>query len=178
MADTVRSKQKERRDEVIVETEPNGFMMVRYKLYFNQQRPDPEDAWVVAYLEEHGLTPRRQLHEEHEGIPYQVWHFGQCYLGRHVAQLGELYQKGVEHSVLAQHIQGLLSEAADDAVRRMVTALETPTRDEVVAQLAAQLYDAARFEAGDEHHVAVHIDAAVVCQAFLTHTAVAPEVTG
>ena len=178
MADTVRSKQVERRDEVIVETEPNGFLMVRYKLYFNQQRPDPEDAWVVAYLEEHGLTPRRQLHEEHEGIPYQVWHFGQCYLGRHVAQLGELYQKGVEHSVLAQHIQGLLSEAADDTVRRTVTALETTTRDEVATQLAAQLYDAARFEAGDEHQVAVHIDATVVCQAFLARAAGAPEATG
>jgi hypothetical protein len=163
---------------VIVETEPNGFMMVRYKLYFNQQRPDPEDAWVVAYLEEHGLAPRRQLHEEHEGIPYQVWHFGQCYLGRHVARLGELYQKGVEHSVLAQHIQSLLSEAADAAVRCAVTALETTTRDEIATQLAAQLYDMARFEAGDDHQVAVHIDATVVFQAFLAHAAGVPEVAG
>jgi hypothetical protein len=151
---------------MIVETEPNGLLMVRYKLYFNQQRPDPEDAWVLAYLEEHGLQPHRQLHEEHEGIAYRVWHFGQCYLGRHVVPLGELYQKGVEHSVLAQHIQGLLSEAADDAVRQAVAGLDTVARDEAATKLAAQLYEVARFDVGSEQQVAVHIDTAVVYQAF------------
>ena len=66
---------------MIVETEPSGLMMIRYKFYFNQHSPDPEDPWVLAYFQEHGLEPRRELHEEHEGIPYKVWHFGQCYLG-------------------------------------------------------------------------------------------------
>ena len=33
---------------MIVETEPSGLMMIRYKFYFNQQSPDPEDAWVLA----------------------------------------------------------------------------------------------------------------------------------
>src|SRR5262252_5870080 len=50
-------------------------MMIRYKLYFNQQTPDPEDPWVLAYFQEHGLEPRRELQEEHEGVPYKVWHF-------------------------------------------------------------------------------------------------------
>ena len=72
---------------MIIETEPSGLMMIRYKFYFNQQSPDPEDPWVLAYFQEHGLEPRRELHEEHEGIPYKVFHFGQCYLGRHVTEL-------------------------------------------------------------------------------------------
>ena len=54
---------------MIIETEPSGLMMIRYKFYFNQQSPDPEDPWVQAYFQEHGLEPRRELHEEHEGIP-------------------------------------------------------------------------------------------------------------
>ena len=69
---------------MIIETEPSGLMMIRYKFYFNQQNADPEDPWVLAYFQEHSLEPRRELHEEHEGIPYKVFHFGQCYLGRHV----------------------------------------------------------------------------------------------
>lgn len=163
---------------MIVESEPNGFLMVRYKLYFNQQRPDPEDPWVLAYLEEHGLEPRRQLQEEHEGVPYRVLHFGQCYLGRHVANLGELYKKGVEHSVLAQHIQGLLSTATDDAVNRAVTGLDETARDEVATKLAVQLYDATRFEADSEQHLAVHIDVQSVCQVFLAWHAGTTEANG
>jgi hypothetical protein len=56
---------------MIIETEPSGLMMIRYKFYFNQQSPDPEDPWVQAYFQEHGLEPRRELHEEHEGSPYK-----------------------------------------------------------------------------------------------------------
>ena len=93
---------------MIIETEPSGLMMIRYKFYFNQQNADPEDPWVLAYFQEHGLEPRRELHEEHEGIPYKVFHFGQCYLGRHVTELSTLYQRGIEHTVLAQHLIDLL----------------------------------------------------------------------
>lgn len=152
---------------MIVESEPNGFLMVRYKLYFNQQRPDPEDSWVLAYLAEHGLEPRRQLQEEHDGVSYRVLHFGQCYLGRHVANLGDLYKKGVEHSVLAQHIQSVLSTTPDDTVHQAVTSLDETAKDEVATKLAAQLYDTARFEADSEQRLAVHIDAQSVYQMFL-----------
>jgi hypothetical protein len=163
---------------MIVESEPNGFLMVRYKLYFNQQQPDPEDPWVLAYLEEHGLEPRRQLQEEHAGVSYRVLHFGQCYLGRHVANLGDLYKKGVEYSVLAQHIQGLLSTATDDAVHRAVTGLDETARFEVATKLAVQLYDAARFEADSEQQLAVQIDAQSVCQGFLAWHAGTTEANG
>ncbi len=124
---------------MIIETEPSGLMMIRYKFYFNQQTPDPEDPWVLAYFQEHGLEPRRELHEEHEGIPYQVCHFGQCYLGRHVEPLSELYNAGL-----------------DDAARKALTTT-----------LAAQLHATAQFEITEDNNLRVVLDHSVVREAFL-----------
>lgn len=152
---------------MIIQTEPADVLMVRYKLYFNQQCPDPEDPWVLAYFQEHALEPRRQLEEEHEGVPYKVLHFGQCYLGRHVARLGELYQRGVEHSALAQHVAHLLATTDDPHVCAAATALARPALQEVVTALAAQLYATARFEVTAERDLEVHIEPSVVVQAFL-----------
>src|SRR5258706_14012167 len=109
---------------MIIETEPSGLMMLRYKFYFKQQSPDPEDPWVLAYFQEHGLEPRRELHEEHEGVPYKVFHFGQCYLGRHVAELSELYQRGIKHTVLAQYFLEWLSHTADTPLRTAIAELD------------------------------------------------------
>ncbi len=153
---------------MIVESEPNGLLMVRYKLYFNQQRPDPEDAWVVAYLAEHGLEPRRELREEHEGIPYTVWHFGQCYLRHHVAELGGLYQKGVEHSVLAHHIREVLGNVGEDPIRAAADALDASAMFDASMALAEQLHPYAHFEAGDDEQLAVRIEPEQVTAAFLS----------
>jgi hypothetical protein len=111
---------------MIVATEPSGLMMIRYKFYFNQQNADPEDAWVLAYFQEHGLEPRRELHEEHEGIPYKVFHFGQCYLGRHVTELSVLYQRGIEHTVLAQYLLDFLSHTQDADLCEATAGLTLP----------------------------------------------------
>jgi len=153
---------------MIIQTEPMDLLMVRYKLYFNQQCPDPEDPWVLAYLREHGLEPRRQLDEAHEGIPYKVFHFGQCYLGRHVAKLGELYHRGVEHSTLAQYLAHLLSTTEDESIRTATTQLDAAAMQTMTTELAAQLYDSARFEVTQERELHVDIDATVVLQAFRT----------
>jgi hypothetical protein len=151
---------------MIIEAEPTDLLMVRYKLYFNQQCADPEDPWVLTYLQEHGLEPRRQLNEEHNGVPYQVLHFGQCYLGRHIEAIGVLYQRGIEHTMLAQHIEQLLTETDDATVRVTAAALGTTALRTVTAELAAQLRTTARFEAAEDS-LCVAIDAPVVVQAFL-----------
>jgi hypothetical protein len=153
---------------VIIQAEPADLLMVRYKLYFNQQHPDPEDPWVLEYLYQHGLEPRRQLEEEHEGIPYKVLHFGQCYLGRHIDKLGELYQRGIEHTALAQHIEQLLGVAEDSAVRTALAPLDATARHAVTTALAAQLHATARFDVTPERDLQVIIDAGAVAQAFLT----------
>lgn len=153
---------------MIIETEPSGLMMVRYKFYFNQKSPDPEDPWVLAYFQEHGLEPRRELHEEHEGIPYKVCHFGQCYLGRHVAQLSELYQRGIEHTVLAQHLIEWLNHTEDAALRTATAALDATARQELTTTMAAQLHATAQFETTEDRNLRVVLADSVVREAFLT----------
>ena len=152
---------------MIVETEPADLLMVRFKLYFNQQRPDPEDPWVLAYFEEHQLEPRRVLHEEHAGIPYKVLHFGQCYLRRHIEALGNLYQRGIEYTVLAQHIQTLLSTADDETVRAAAASLDTDALSDMATTLAAQLHTTARFESTAEKQLRAVIALTTVQEAFV-----------
>ena len=153
---------------MIVETEPNGMLMVRYKLYFNQQRVDPEDAWVLDYLEKNGLVPRRELQETREGVSYKLLHYGQCYLARHLGEIRALYQKGVEHSALGQRILELCDDSTDAAVEQAAAQLEDEATYEVAIELAAQLYDQAKFETSEDgQQLAVQIDEAVATQAFV-----------
>ena len=150
---------------MILETEPSGLMMIRYKLYFNQQTPDPEDPWILAYLQEHGLEPRRELHEEHEGVPYKLLHFGQCYLGRHVEQLSELYKRGIEHTVLAQHLLECLSHTDDAVLRATTAALDDAARQALTTTLAAQLHATAQFETTEDNNLRVVLEDTVVREA-------------
>ena len=151
---------------MIVETEPNGLTMVRFKLYFNQERADPEDAWVLEYLGEHGLAPRRELEEEHEGISYKVLHFGQCYLGRHVPPLRELYQRGIEYTVLAQHVAGCLPQAEDPDVRAFAESSSAAAVAELSRTLAASLHERAQFAETADHTLGVAIAADAIHEAF------------
>src|SRR5215470_2987994 len=153
---------------MIVETEPSGLMMVRYKFYFNQQSPDPEDVWVLAYFQEHGLEPRRELREEYEGIPYKVFHFGQCYLGRHVAELSALYQRGIEHTVLAQHLLEFLSHTQDAGLREAMAELDAAAQKDLTTTVAARVHAAAQFETMEDRNLRVVIDDSVVREALLT----------
>ena len=151
---------------MIVETEPNGLTMVRFKLYFNQQSADPEDAWVLEYLSEQGLEARRELVEEHEGIPYKVLHFGQCYLGRHVPPLRELYQRGIEYTVLAQHIVSCLPQSEDPGVRAFAESSSDADIAAMSRTLAASLHDRAQFAETADHELGVAIAAEAISEAF------------
>lgn len=151
---------------MIIATEPSGLMMMRYKFYFNQQTPDPEDPWILAYLQEHGLAPRRELYEEHEGVPYRVLHFGQCYLGGHVAQLSELYRRGIEHTVLAQHLLECLNTTADADVRAVTATLDDAARKALAVTLAAQLHASAQFEPTEDSNLRVVIEEMTVREAW------------
>ena len=153
---------------MIVETEPSGLMMIRYKFYFNQHNADPEDPWVLTYFQEHGLEPRRELHEEHEGIPYKVFHFGQCYLGRHVAELATLYQRGIEHTVFAQYLLDFLSHTEDADLRAATAGLDAATRQELTMTVARQLHATAQFETTEDRNLRVVIDDRVIREALLT----------
>ena len=157
---------------MIVETEPADMFMLRYKFYFNQQRPDPEDPWVLAYLEESGLEPRRQFAEEHEGVPYQVMHFGQCYLARHLQHLAGLYKRGMQHSVLAQHILDVLQSPDDVTIQAAMARLEATVLPDLAATLAQQVYAQAQFHETEGQQVHVDIEATVIHAAFVAWQAV------
>lgn len=153
---------------MIIASEPNGMLMVRYKFYFNQLHPDPEDAWILDYLEMHGLEPRRVLEEEHEGVPYKLYHFGQCYLARHMGHVSDLYQKGIEHSALAYHMLELLDTHTDAGVQQAWEALDELASFQMMLGLAAELYDQARFDASENRQqLGVWIEPEVVVHAFL-----------
>ncbi|MGE3540741.1 MAG: hypothetical protein AB7N91_25290 [Candidatus Tectimicrobiota bacterium] len=153
---------------MIIETEPAGLMMLRYKLYFNQQTPDPEDPWILTYLQEHRLEARRELHEEHEGVPYTVLHFGQCYLGRHVHELAELYKRGVEHTVLAQYLCEVLTHSTDPAIQTVTADLTEPAMQQLAVRLAARLHATTQFEPTEDRNLRVILDDAAIGTALLT----------
>jgi hypothetical protein len=78
-----------------IETEPGDLLMVRYKLCFRKDAPNPEDAHIRALLREHNLHPKRRWTDEREGVRFEVLQFGQCYLGRAVQAIVSLQQRGM-----------------------------------------------------------------------------------
>ncbi len=108
------------------------------------------------------------LEEEHEGVPYKLYHFGQCYLARHLRPLGDLYKKGIEHSALAKHMLDLLDTHEDEVVQQAWDALDDMTSFQMMLDLAAALYDQAQFDAREDgQELAIAIDPEVVVHAFL-----------
>jgi hypothetical protein len=91
----------------------------------------------------------------------------QCYLGRYVEALGNLYQRGIEHTVLAQHIQDLLTRADEAALGTAAAGVDATAWPGITAPLAAQLYDRARFEPTADKQLGVIIDTAAVYKASL-----------
>jgi hypothetical protein len=72
------------------------------------------------------------------------------------------------HSALAKHLLDLLDTHEDEAVRQAWDALEDVTSFEMMIDLAAELYDQARFEASeDQQALGIAIEPDVVVQAFL-----------
>ena len=97
-----------------------------------------------------------------------MFHFGQCYLGRHVAELGALYQRGIEHTVLAQHLLDLLSHTPDADLRLATAGLDAAARQELTITMAARLHATAQFETTEDRNLRVVLDESVVREAFLT----------
>ena len=102
-----------------------------------------------------------------EVIPYKVWHFGQCYLGRHVTELGALYQRGIEHTVLAQYLLDWLSHTQDATLREATAGLDAAAQKELATTVAARLHATAQFETAEDRNLRVVIDESVVREVFL-----------
>jgi hypothetical protein len=51
---------------------------------------------VRAYLAEHKLQPRWRGLEEYDDEVFEIWCFGECYLGPHLFAIAALHREHVE----------------------------------------------------------------------------------
>ena len=109
--------------------EPNGWM-AHVNLAFSKVNEAIEDGRVRAYLAEQRLDPRRVLTEESEGHEFEVWQFGECYLGMHLQRLESLRWQGVLSDMLVQEskefaiaTQGHDPEAVQEAAWAVAASL-------------------------------------------------------
>jgi hypothetical protein len=78
-----------------------------------------------------------------------------------------LYQRGIEYTVLAQHVGNCLSETDDADMRAFAESSSAAEIAEVAATLAARLHEQAQFAETAEHSLGVAIAADAIREAFL-----------
>jgi hypothetical protein len=149
---------------MFLELTPKDWFMMQVGLVFQAGDPDPEDAWVRSYLREQQLVPRRQMQEERDGVPCEVLYFGQCYLGRHLHTLQQLYRRGIERSLLLQKLRDL-RQAQGDASISWPVELTEPAFDTLLPALAEALHESASFSVDENGHPAIALDPALITSA-------------
>ena len=146
---------------MLMEFTPKDWFMMRVGLVFREGDPDPEDAWVRSYLHAQQLVPRHQLKEERNGIACEVLYFGQCYLGRHLQALQNLYQKGLERSLLLEKLRQLRQPPGDRGMT-WPPELDDRTFEAVLPALAEGLHEQVSFGSDSEGYLTLSLDPALV----------------
>jgi hypothetical protein len=144
-----------------MEFTPKDWLMMRVGLIFREGEPDPEDPWVRSYLQEQQLVPRHQVKEERNGIPCEVLYFGQCYLGQHLQPLQELYQKGLERSLLLEKLRELRRSHSEAALSWPVE-MDDHAFETLLPSLAEALHARVSFGADSEGYLSVTLDPTLV----------------
>ena len=140
-----------------MEFTPKDWLMMRVGLIFREGEPDPEDPWVRSYLEAQRLVPRHQVKEERNGIACEVLYFGQCYLGQHLRTLQELYQKGLERSLVMEKLRELWRSPSDHPLE-CLASLDEHTFDACLPALAEALHPEVNFGTDSEGYLTVALD--------------------
>lgn len=146
---------------MLMEFTPKDWFMMRVGLIFQKGDPDPEDAWVRSYLREQQLVPRLQTEEERDGVTCEVLYFGQCYLGSHLHPLQQLYQKGIERSLIMHKLQDARRLRGDDALPWPVE-LDDNAFERVLPTLAAALHERVTFETDKDGYLALTLDPVLI----------------
>jgi len=144
-----------------MEFTPKDWLMIRVGLIFCEGDPDPEDAWVRSYLDAHQLAPRHQEKEERDGITCEVLYFGQCYLGQHLRHLQELYQKGLERSLIMEKLREL-RRSPNDHLPDCLTGLDDGRFEACLPALAEALHPGANFSTDSDDYPTVTLDLTLV----------------
>ena len=140
-----------------MEFTPKDWLMMRVGLIFCAGDPDPEDPWVRSYLDAQQLVPRHRVQEERNGIPCEVLYFGQCYLGRHLHALQNLYRKGLERSILLEKLRELRRAASDHPMGWPVD-LDDHTFETFLPALAEALHERVSFVTDSEGYLTVTLE--------------------
>ena len=129
-------------------------------LYFHQERPDPEDAPVKAYLEANELVPKLQGTDKKEDGEFDVMYFGGCYLGKHLKTIEDMQRGVVEEEMLTQEIKRALHETGEYGTKG---AREVPPT-ELVERLVQELHQESSFGTDDQGYLKVTLGPGVIRQ--------------
>ena len=146
---------------MLMEFTPKDWFMMRVGLIFQKGDPDPEDAWVRSYLREQQLVPRLQTEEERDGVCCEVLYFGQCYLGGHLHPLQQLYQRGIERSLIMQELRDSRRLQGDDAPH-WPAELDDNAFESILPTLAEALHECVGFETNNEGYLALTLDPVLI----------------
>lgn len=117
-----------------IEVEPNG-LMARVKVVFSRSNKAIEDQRVRDYLHEHRLSPKRVTVEEREGEQFEIWQYGQCYLGLHTDRLYAFEWQGLLSEMLSEAMQD------PDDLAPLAQGLSAEERTEVAWKLAGAVIE-------------------------------------
>lgn len=134
------------------ESKPDG--MQRIYFMFCEEDPDPEDLWVRDQLGSFPVPPKRVLQWEREGRVYHVLQYGQCVIGHSLFPIEK--HKGVVDKIRAV--------CKDDLER---AAMERGSLNELIAQVAIEFHNQARFTVDLNNELTIDVDEAKVRERML-----------
>jgi len=108
------------------------------------------------------------VQEERQGIACEVLYFGQCYLGRHLHSLQQLYQKGLERSLLLEKLRELIRPSDGTAHDGPIT-LNEDAFEALLPALAEALHERVRFGTDSEGCLTLDLDRSLVLQELPRH---------
>ena len=145
-----------------IRVEPKEFFMYAVFLYFNQERPDPEDAPVKAYLEEHELAPKLQGTDKKEDGEFDVMYFGGCYLGKHLKTIEDIQRAAVEKEMLTLEIRRALQESGEPSAGDT----QEPPPEDAVDRLVREFLLGSSFAVDEQGYLKVILEPGAIRQRF------------
>ena len=127
-------------------------------------RPEPFESFCLAVGEHDNGWAEWELQpslDEKSRMPYS---FMSVPTDEHIG----LYQRGIEHTVLAQYLLDFLSHTEDADLRMATAELDAAARQELTTTVAVRLHATTQFETTEDRNLRVVIDDSVVREAFLT----------
>ena len=150
-----------------IRVEPKEFFMYSVFLAFNQDRSDPEDEAIKAYLEEHHLVAKTQGNQKLDEEEFEVMYFGGCYLGKHLGAIGQLQRSAVEKEMLTTEIERTLKESSDSATRGTADDTGGPVLGEIVSSLVREFHVESSFSTDEEGYLKVTLEPELVKKKFI-----------